>query len=133
MSDAGAIREVETVVRAFLDAFENLDMERFSSHFQEGAAMFFPSPEPPKRFEGKTAILERFRIVFDRIRAEAMSGPPFHRLEPKGLRVDLPAPDVSIVSFHLENVQRISRRTLILQKFESVWLIVHVHASNAEL
>jgi ketosteroid isomerase-like protein len=121
---------VETVVREFLHAFENLDMPRFIAFFSEDATVFYPMPEPPLRFEGVTAIREQFGRVFASIRKTAVSGPPYHHLRPEDLHIQLIGSDGAIVSFHLRNTERIARRTLVLRKNGEAWQIVHLHASN---
>jgi ketosteroid isomerase-like protein len=125
-------RGIEEDTHAFLQAFENLDMARFIAHFADDASAFFPSPEPPSRVDGKSAIQRRFELVFQGIRAHSSRAhAPFHRLEPHGMTIQLLASDVAVVSFQLENTERVGRRTLVLKKRENRWLIAHLHASNS--
>jgi hypothetical protein len=126
---------VEAFTREFLRAFENLDMKQFIACFADDATVFFPMPEPPERVHGKQAIQQRFEGVFASIRSTAKSGPPFHRLVPEDLSIQLtPGPGhTTVVSFHLRNEERIARRTLVLTKMNGQWLIIHLHASNAPL
>ena len=121
---------METLVSAFLTAFENLDMPAFMACFAQDATMFFPTPEPPQRFHGKAAIERKFGEVFARIRAEAHAGPPFHRLRAEDLLVQRLSPEAGLVSFHLRSNERIARRTLVLSHSSAGWLIHHLHASN---
>lgn len=114
----------------FLTAFENLDWEPFRASFAEDATAFFPTPEPPGRFVGRAAIEAQFTKVFAAIRASAPGGPPYQRLAPDDLRIDRLGQDVALVSFLLHNPQRIARRTLIFQRRDGAWRIVHLHASN---
>ena len=67
---------VEQATSRFLTSFENLDMPAFMSCFAEDATVFFPTPEPPERFNGKAAIRTHFQQVFDAIRKSASSGLP---------------------------------------------------------
>jgi ketosteroid isomerase-like protein len=122
---------VEAFTRQFLHAFENLDMKQFIACFADHATVFFPVPEPPERVEGKQAIQQRFEQVFDSIRSAAKSGPPFHRLKPEDLSIQLTPGRTAVVSFHLRNEERVARRTLVLSKTNGQWLIIHLHASNA--
>jgi ketosteroid isomerase-like protein len=121
------------VTSRFLASFENLDMPAFIGCFAEDATVFFPAPEPPERFSGKAAIQTHFQQVFDSIRKSASSGPPYHRLIPENLEVQLLGADAAVVSFHLRNTERIARRTLVLKKVHGVWQIAHLHASNVPL
>jgi ketosteroid isomerase-like protein len=127
-SDASAA-SAEEFARHFLRTFENLDMPSFVACFADDASVFFPLPEPPQRFDGKTAIREHFQQVFDAIRAGAKSGPPYHELHAEDLAVRRIGAAAAVITFHLRSAQRIARRTLVLG-FERGWRIVHLHASN---
>ena len=124
---------IEAFTRKFLRAFEGLDMKQFMACFADDATMFFPTPEPPERVQGKQAIQQRFERVFASIRSSAKAGPPFHHLTPEDLSVQLMPGETAIVSFHLRNEERIARRTFVLIKTNGKWLIVHLHASNVPL
>jgi len=123
-------QEIEQATAHFLASFENLDMPAFIACFADDATAFFPAPEPPERVAGKAAIRSRFQQVFDAIRKGASSGPPYHRLEPQDLQIQSLSADTAVVSFHLRNSERIARRTLVMKKVRSTWLIAHPHASN---
>jgi uncharacterized protein (TIGR02246 family) len=114
----------------FLQAFEELDLQAFVQAFADDATVFFPHPEPAARFQGRAAIAAQFEHVFAAIRAAATSGPPWHRLDPQELCVQLLAPDTAVVTFHLLNVTRLARRTLVLKRADGGWRIAHLHASN---
>ena len=129
---AAARAEVERTAREFLTAFENLDWKRFTASFENDATVFFPAPEPPNRFTGRSQFEPQFQKVFAAIRASNPSGPPYHQLVPEALEVDVLARDVALVSFLLRNDQRIARRTLVLVRIEGRWLIHHLHASNVQ-
>lgn len=124
-----SVASAETFARNFLRSFENLDMESFIACFAEDASVFFPLPEPPQRFDGRAAIREHFQVVFDAIRTDAKRGPPYHTLNPANLEAKMLGPAAALVTFQLENRQRIARRTLVL-RFERDWRIAHLHASN---
>ena len=123
-------QEIEQATAHFLTSFENLDMPAFIACFADDATAFFPAPEPPERVAGKAAIRSRFQRVFDAIRKGASGGPPYHRLEPQDLQIQSLSADTAVVSFHLRNSERIARRTLVMKKVRSTWLIAHLHASN---
>lgn len=122
--------EIEAFTQKFLRAFEDLDMKQFIACFADNATVFFPTPEPPERVDGKQAIQQRFEHVFASIRSTAKSGPPFHHLVPEDLAIQLMPGHTAVVSFHLRNAGRIGRRTLVLTNTNERWLILHLHASN---
>lgn len=117
----------------FLRAFENLDMPSFIACFADDAMVFFPTPYPPLRIEGKAAIQAQFQEVFAAIRADTASGPPYHTLQPENLVVQVLGADAAVVSFHLRNETRVARRSLVLRKAGADWRIVHLHASNVAI
>lgn len=121
---------VERAVREFLTAFENLDWERFAAAFDDDATVFFPVPEPPDRFTGRSSFEPRFQKVFAAIRTANPGGPPYHQLTPEELQVDVLAQNVALASFLLRNDQRTARRTLVLIRIKGTWRIHHLHASN---
>jgi len=123
--------EVQAFALHFLKAFEDLDMPIFSDCFADEATAFFPAPEPPLRVEGKSAIQQRFEIVFAGIRKSASGGPPYHSLPPQDMLVQMITPETALVSFHLVNAERTARRTLVVVKSSGGWRILHLHASNS--
>jgi len=122
--------EIRAFTAHFLKAFENLDMPTFIDCFTDEAVAFFPTPEPPLRFEGKPNIQRQFEMVFAGIRKGASDGPPFHRLDAQDMLVQIISPEMAVVSFHLFNTERTARRTLVIVKSEGTWHIIHLHASN---
>jgi ketosteroid isomerase-like protein len=124
---------IEAFTRKFLRAFEDLDMKQFIACFADDATVFFPMPEPPERVQGKQAIQQRFELVFASIRSSARSGPPFHRLAPEDLSIQLMPGQTAVVSLHLKNEERIGRRTLVVTNSNGRWLILHLHASNTPI
>jgi ketosteroid isomerase-like protein len=126
--------QIEATLNRFLRAFENLDMTAFIACFAGDATVFFPLPEPPERFEGKSAIQNHFEQVFTAIRKSSKSDrAPYQRLVPEDLRIDMLGSKAAVVSFHLRNDERVGRRTLVLQKINHTWVILHLHASNVSL
>lgn len=113
---------VEKTVKQFIQAFKNLDWERFLGFFATDATVFFPpSMQFPRRAIGKAEIERVFRAGFDR-----KSGP---NIDPKEMEPQILG-DVAIVTFHLEEKNVVGRRTIIFQKQGIQWLIVHLHASE---
>lgn len=121
---------LHAAVTQFLQAFENLEWDRFAAAFSDDVTVFFPLPEPPRRFVGRAAVEAQFRRVFTGIRAGASSGPPYQRLPPVGLQIEMLGDGVGLVSFELRNSERVGRRTFVWRREGGQWRIVHLHASN---
>lgn len=120
---------VRRTAEEFLDAFRNLEWERFQSFFAEDATAFFPpSAREPQLAEGKSKIETIFKRVFAAAR-ERRKQPPYLSIEPKSLKIQMLG-NVGIVTFHLEDPDLFGRRTVIFQKRKDRWLIVHLHASG---
>jgi ketosteroid isomerase-like protein len=114
----------------FLRVFENLDMAKFIECFAEDATVFFPAPETPMRYNGRGAIRDQFQLVFNAIKGDSKAGPPYHRLAPDLLQVQMLGETLAVVTFHLTGPSRVARRTLVLHHRGGRWLIAHLHASN---
>jgi len=122
---------VEQFTGHFLKSFENLDLDEFMSCFSDDATAFFPTPESPDRFDGKAAIRARFAQAFAAIRQNSIaSHPPYHLLPAKRLSITILSKDSALVTFELQDSERIARRTLVLVRTKGGWLINHLHASN---
>ncbi len=122
--------EVRAALALFLAAFENLDWDRFRLCFDNDATVFFPSPTPPDRSDGRAEFEARFTDVFAQIRKAAPSGPPFQRLAPEDLHVEVLGAEAAVATFHLRNAERLARRTVVMGKRGATWRIVHLHATN---
>jgi len=93
--------------------------------------VFFPTPEPPQRYDGKAAIRAHFALVFAAILASSKAiAPPWHRLDPQRLTIQPLGAHAAIVTFELHNGERIARRTPVLAEIGGAWRIEHLHASN---
>lgn len=125
---------IQALTDRFLAAFENLDLDRFMACLATDATVFFPTPEPPERFDGQPAIRDHFQQVFAAIRhASSATSPPYHRLRPEELEIQVLGSEVGVVTFHLRDAQRTARRTLVVSKVDGVWLVRHLHASNVPM
>jgi ketosteroid isomerase-like protein len=128
-SDKAEFGAVRRTAEDFLDAFRNLEWERFQSFFAEDATAFFPpSAREPKLAEGKPEIETVFKRVFAAAQ-ERSKQPPYLAIEPKSVKIQMLG-NVAIVTFHLEDPDLFGRRTVVFQKREHRWLIVHLHASG---
>ena len=122
--------QVESALKAFLDAFARLDWEGFLSHFSEEATVFFPFGAVPERVEGRAQIANHFRGVFDRLRGEG-SGPIYHDTTPRDLRVSSDD-NRSLATFHLCDGPRLCRRSIVFKREGERIAVLHLHASNME-
>lgn len=115
---------------AFLRDFNALDPTAFDSHFADEVTMFFPDgPFPAERIEGKPAVTAVFHGFFEALRAE---GRTRLAIVPSDLRVQDHG-DMAITSFELRGTEAIGRRSLVWQRRDGAWRIVHFHASSRDL
>ncbi|NIA54810.1 nuclear transport factor 2 family protein [Massilia sp. TW-1] len=127
-------QSVQRFTSRFLKSFEDLDLDAFMDCFAPDASVFFPIPEPPDRFDGKEAIREHFALVFSSIRKSSdAKKPPYHHLPPERLAIVMLSENAALVTFELENKERIARRTLVVVRSPNGWLIKHLHASNTQV
>jgi ketosteroid isomerase-like protein len=122
-------RDIEQTIERFLIAFSDRDIAAFTEFFVEDASMFFPSTagQPMNRVEGKNAIGQHFKELYDRV------GPPRRAggtIQPQDLSVQR-FDGFAVVTFHLGTDAARGRRTFVLRQSGSEWKIVHVHASQA--
>lgn len=127
---------VEAAARAFLAAFDDLDMRRFLDAFADDATVVHPPSAPPRTFptriQGKAEIARTFGVVFDEVRrASGRTAPPYQHIDPQDLLVQQYG-DVAVVTFHLGTATRRGRRTVVFRQTPSGWRIVHLHASMFE-
>lgn len=121
-------QQVKRTAEEFIEAFKNLNWERFCSFFAADATAFFPpSARFPQRADGRTQIENVFRRVFENARRQR-AAPPYLDIEPRDLNIQL-FDQVAIVTFHLEDPGSSGRRSLVLRKQDNRWMIVHLHAS----
>ena len=115
----------EQTVRAFLVPFGNGDRAGFMRYFAENATVFLPGgPFPAARVSGKANIEQAFAPL-----PAPQPGIQRPALEPLDVQVDQ-SDSMAIVTFHLVNDARRGRRTFVLRRDATGWLIVHLHASN---
>ena len=123
--------EVRQTLSNFIQAFDNLDWEKFRNTFADDATVFYPR-EFPQRASGRTEIETNFRHVFEQIRGNATK-PPYMDIQPRDLSIQMLG-NVAIATFHLDDRPGVlNRRTIILSKTASGWKIVHLHASEVRL
>ena len=121
--------EVRNMLADFIQAFDNLDWDRFRAAFSDDATVFYPR-EFPHRADGRQEFERTFQKVFDRIRAGRTQA-PYMDIQPRDLRLQI-AGNIAIVTFYLDDGPGfLNRRTIVLQKQPSGWKIIHLHASEA--
>lgn len=124
--------EVRGTLSQFVQAFDNLDWDRFTGFFSDGATLFQPRTFA-SRAENKAEIESQFRQVFQVIRGDRTK-PPYMEIQPRDLRLQMLGTEVAIVTFHLDDRPNVlNRRTIVWQRLKSGWKIVHVHASEVVL
>ena len=120
--------EVARFLDSFVDSFQNLEWDRFRDHFSDEATVFFPAPYASERASGRAAVEGGFRGVFERWRRER-PGPPYLEIRPLDVSVQTHG-EVHVVTFHLADGDRRSRRTFVLGCEGGELKILHLHASS---
>jgi ketosteroid isomerase-like protein len=124
--------EVRQTLLEFVQAFDNLDWDRFTAFFSPDATLFQPR-RFSRRTENKSEIESQFRQVFENIRGD-QTKPPYMNLQPRDLRIQMLGKHVALVTFHLDDrPATLNRRTIVWQHFKTGWKIVHIHASEVPL
>jgi len=124
---------VEQALADFVRVFNDLDWDGFAACFAEDATVFAPFPDQPRMVVGKAAFEKAWRPVFERGRAR-LPGPPYLNIDPKDTELQPLGINACLVSFHLEELMgspRLHRRSIVFEKRDERWLIVHLHASVA--
>jgi hypothetical protein len=118
--------EVQQAVDELLRSARYLEWEAFRACFASDATVLYMGK--PSRSDGWEGLESFFRPLFD---GPAKTGsPPYLTIEPIDLQIQL-MENSAIVTYLLgdEEAER-TFRTLVYQKREGRWLIVHLHASN---
>ena len=124
---SGDTIEIRAAAEHFLRVFDQLDWERFSACWSSNPTAFFPGDD--FRLDGRTAVLTRFRTLFDRVPLHT-SGPPYLHLNPRHLRVDRHG-DAGLVTFTLGDPPKpIALRSLLFVREAGAWKLAHVHATS---
>lgn len=111
--------DLQAALTNFIQAFDNLDWERFRSSFDDDATVFFPRGFPA-RATGRTQFEKNFKVVFEQIK-DGKTAPPFMDIQPKDMEIQRLG-DVAVVTFHLhDRPGMLNRRTLVLRKNTNGW------------
>jgi ketosteroid isomerase-like protein len=120
--------EVRGALEWFIDAFEKLNLEDMMELFTVDATSFFPVEHHPTRLMGRDQIQLGFQRVIEKVKTAGLT-----RLSMTVEDLDIREyGDVAVATFHIRD-NMLSRRTLVLRRTEGIWLITHLHASNAPL
>ena len=126
-------QEAQGAFERFIVAFSSVDWEPFRAAFADDVTFFFPFLHGrwvPYRANGLSEVEAVFRPFFRDLREK--DGASAHiRIEPRDVRIQM-LNDIAIVTFHLEDEAGLGRRTIVLQRRQQGWLIVHLHASIVE-
>ena len=118
---------VQKAAEDFIEAFNNLEWEKFRNSFSNDVTVFFPFNTEPRRANGRAEVEASFKSGFDELR-KRKSNPPYLNIQPKDVQIQM-LKDAAILTFHLLGEDTFGRRTLVFQKQKGKWLIVHLHAS----
>jgi len=124
---------IETALAHFVRVFNALDWDAFAACFADDATVIAPFPDQPRMVVGKAAFEQAWRPVFERGRAR-YPGPPYLNIAPKDTQLQPLGVDACLVSFHFESLMgspRPHRRSIVFERRDGRWQIVHLHASVA--
>lgn len=131
ISSAASSQSIEGAVSRFVTAFENLDWPSFRDCFSANATIFHPSAPNIRRIDSPAEFDKAWLGVFERIKkSSGRTSPPYMKLNTEDMQIERLSPEVALVTFHLVDPGTIGRRTLIFQRIDGAWKIVHIHASN---
>jgi len=118
---------IVTRTQNFIQAFTSLNWEAFKSFFAEDATLFYPQMDNAKRLNGRAEIEEALEPEFTDTSLKATTN-----ISPQDIRVQLNR-RTAIVTFHLEDKNRLGRYTIIWVRRHGEWEIFHFHASDLTL
>ena len=123
---------VNNQLTRFVKAFENLDFDQFQSFFADNVTIFFPpSAMVSARVDGKEKAMTVFKTFFQHVK-EKKSAPPYLDIKPQKLNINLYG-NIAIITFELNDPGALSRRTIVMKKINGEYLIIHLHASKADI
>ena len=133
--------QIERCLEDFIRDFENLDLERLRTHFDDDATVFprsIMSRSGSKDIELGSYFREDGPGPDSSMREYARElegradGPPYMLLQPRDVKIQV-FRDSAVVTFHLLEDGRLGRRTFVFARRDDAWKIVHLHASNVQL
>jgi hypothetical protein len=131
-SDRGDSLTIAATATSFLQSFDSLNWDGFSSHLGRNVDAYWPRAGTADRLPDRQAVEARFHDFFDQARA-SRPGPPYLHLAVTHLNVRV-FDDIGLVTFELADVpDTLGRRTIVFHREEGGWRIIHLHASNLPL
>jgi uncharacterized protein (TIGR02246 family) len=115
-------RGIRELVASFIAAVNAADTERFVGFFAADATAFLPSNASASRRRGIEQIRRAVAPVF-------AQGPRIPSVQASDL-VITSRDDFAVASFDAGTSTQHARRTLVLQRMDGQWKIIHLHASN---
>ena len=129
INTAGA--DPAAVVRQFVGAFNDLDIEHARQLFAEDATAYLPFAATGARVNGRDAIIAALAPLFEsELKRLSPGAPPYLHLTANDIKVQRLSENAAILSFDVGNEKVFSRRTLVVRQSANGWVIVHLHASN---
>ena len=116
--------------RHYIAVFNDRDWKGFSACLSDEITVMFDSRNRPDRKNGRTEVEQMFRFLFPE------PGTPLDPNRFKIIPVDLLIQDLgdaAVISFVMKDTAQIARRSLVLQKKNNQWQIVHIHASSFDI
>jgi len=135
-SASAAESDVRAALDAFIEAFEQGDIEAMRAAFADDAVTFpravmgGRSDEPIETgpYRRVTGIDPQMIEIVEQRRAEGQR-PPFFSIEPRDVDIRITG-DVALATFHLGGDDSLGRRTFVMVRRDAAWKILHLHASN---
>ena len=134
MTDSDLALEARTRVEAFLEAFNNFDVDAFPLFFDNDVTGFGPSPSFSPRVDTREEVMKLFLGYPWTDQRTRLAGPPYLNIRAQDTAVQMIGTDGAVVTFHIDVpdlARPKGRRTFVLRRDEGGrWLICHVHASS---
>lgn len=136
LASGGAITDADArrAVGDFLAALDALDADAFVAAFSDDATLFYPQPGMLKRIEGHAEIRRTIEIEFakarERLATVGITEPPFLRIVPLEMKVQLLDDATAVVTWHVDRKTHGGRRTAVVHGTLHGWKIVSLHSSN---
>jgi len=115
------------VMDSLVDAFNGFAAVDLRSLLAEDATAFLPMPEHAELVRGRDEILAILTPLLEADR-QRRGGQPLN-LVPKDVVIQQHGRS-AVVTFDVGTADVHSRRTLVLERRDGRWMIIHLHASN---
>ena len=128
--------DVLAAMEAFIEAFENGDLETMEAAFSPNAVTF-PRAIMAYEYDGEIDVAKYRRVsgidpqmreIVNRLKKSGRDS-PYLDINPVDLDIKVFG-TAALVTFHLGGGESIGRRTFVLELIDDAWKIVHLHASN---